>query len=319
MPVGHDPTNGDGMTAHEQRLPSWRPGATRDAVLGFLDEVTTVPVPDRVALFDCDGTLWCERPTYVQLDFFVDELRSRVRARPDIADDPAFAALLGGDPAQVAAVGLEAIAVALAGLFQAWTPEEFSDAARAFMADAVHTERARPLRTMVYQPMLELLDELREHDFTIGLVTGGGTEFVRAVSDDLFGVPPELVVGTLIGYDFSRNVDGRPEVRRTATIDGAANEGASKVTHVQAALGRRPIVAAGNSGGDRELLEWACAGRSPGLAILVDHDDAVREYAYTSRAATFAEPEPITDVATRLGWTTVSMATDWAVVFPPPT
>jgi hypothetical protein len=298
-------------------LPSWRPGPTRDAVTGFLAAVRDVPVAERVALFDCDGTLWCERPSYVQLDFFLAELRARARVDPSLADDPTFAALLGGDRGQLAAIGLQAIGHALAGLFAGWTPEEFTASARAFLADAAHEELGRPLRTIAYQPMLELLDALRDLDFTIGIVTGGGTEFVRAVGHDLFGVPPELVVGTLIGYEFVRTEDGRPGLRRTASIVGVANEGAAKVPHVQAALGRRPILAAGNSGGDRELLEWACTGDRPGLALLVDHDDAEREYAYTGRAATFTEAEPITTVAARLGWTTISMADDWATVFPP--
>ena len=304
------------MTTDAVTLPSWRPGATRDAVLAFLDDATALPLADRVALFDVDGTLWCERPSYVQLDFFLAELRARAQAEPEVATQPAFAALLDGDREQIAAIGLEAIAMALAGLFAGWTPEQFTASARAFMADAVHEGLARPLRTAVYQPMRELIAALRDLDFTVGIVTGGGTEFVRAVAGDLFGVPPELVVGTLIGYEFVRTQDDRPGLRRTARIAGAANEGPAKVGHVQAALGRRPVLAAGNSGGDTELLEWACTGDGPGLALVVDHDDADREYAYTSRAGTFTEVEPVTAVAARLGWTTISMAADWATVFP---
>jgi hypothetical protein len=163
--------------------------------------------------------------------------------------------------------------------------------------------------------MLELLDELRALDFTIGIVTGGGTEFVRRLSDDLYGVPPELVVGTLIGYEFVRE-DDRPVLRRTISLGGRANEGAAKVTNIQTQLGRAPIVAGGNSGGDREMMEWATAGPHPGLAILVDHDDPEREYEYVGRAQTFEESETITDVATRLGWVTVSMQRDWETVFP---
>ena len=162
--------------------------------------------------------------------------------------------------------------------------------------------------------MLELIEELRRHDFTVGIVTGGGTEFVRAISQDLYAVPPELVVGSLIGYRLTTDGSGAPELRRTAGLDGEANEGAAKVSHIQSQLGRRPLLAAGNSGGDREMLEWAAAAPG-GLALLVDHDDADREFAYRSMAVTVAEPEPITTVAGRLGWTVASMARDWAVVF----
>jgi hypothetical protein len=164
--------------------------------------------------------------------------------------------------------------------------------------------------------MLELLEELRRRDFTVCLVSGGGTEFVRAISEDLYGVPPHAVVGTLIEYEFGRE-DGVPVLRRTARAQGHANEGAEKVANMQTQLGRRPILGVGNSGGDRELLEWACAGDGPGLALLVDHDDAEREFQYVSKAESFTESESITDVARRLGWAVVSMARDWATIFPP--
>jgi hypothetical protein len=164
--------------------------------------------------------------------------------------------------------------------------------------------------------MLELLDALREREVTVSVVSGGGTELVRAVSRDLYGVAPELVVGTMVGYDYDRDADGRPRLRRTASVDGAANEGAAKVSAIQAQLGRRPLLAAGNSGGDREMLEWAAGQDGPTLALLVDHDDDAREIAYSSVAQTVEESEPITRVGTRLGWTVVSMARDWDPVFP---
>ena len=298
-------------------LPSWRPGTTRDAVEAFLAAAEGVPVADRVAYFDNDGTLWCERPSYVQLDFFLDALRSRVADDPSIGERAEFAALLGGDRAAVAGIGLERIALALAGLFDGLTPQEFASAAREFMGRATHPALGRPTRSVTYQPMLELIAELRRRDFTVGIVTGGGTEFVRAISDDLYGVPAELVVGTLIGYDVSRDGEGPPVIRRTSALLGVANEGSAKVANIQTQLGRRPILAAGNSGGDREMLEWAQTAGSPSLALLIDHDDAEREFHYTSTAQTFTETEPITDVGARLGWTVVSMARDWDIVFPP--
>jgi phosphoserine phosphatase len=300
-------------------LPSWRPGAVRDAVVGFLDAAVDVPVADRVAYFDNDGTLWCERPSYVQLDFFLDALRRHVAADPSLGERDEFAALLSGDRAAIATIGLERIALSLAGLFEGLTPDEFAAETRAFMSTAQHPTLGRPLSGVIYQPMLELIDELRRRDFTVGIVTGGGTEFVRAISDDLYGVPAELVVGTLINYDVSRDGDGPPVIRRTSGLLGVANEGSAKVANIQTQLGRRPILAAGNSGGDREMLEWALGTGSPSLALLVDHDDAEREFHYTSKAQTFAETEPITDVGARLGWTVVSMARDWDVVFPPET
>jgi len=305
---------------HEDPLPSWRPGGTRDAVEAFLAASEQVPVVDRVAYFDNDGTLWCERPSYVQLDFFLDALRRHVAQDASLGERAEFAALLSGDRAAVAGIGLERIALALAGLFEGLTPEEFAAAARQFMDAAEHPTLGRPTRSMTYQPMSELIAELRRRDFTVGIVTGGGTEFVRAISDDLYGVPAELVVGTLIGYQVGRDGgdgQGPPVIRRTSSLLGVANEGSAKVANIQTQLGRRPILAAGNSGGDREMLEWAQAGGSPSLALLIHHDDAEREFHYTSKAETFAESEPITDVGARLGWTVVSMARDWDVIFPP--
>jgi phosphoserine phosphatase len=299
------------------RLPSWRPGAARDAVLAFLEQSTALPIERRVATFDNDGTLWCERPTYAQYDFFEAALRQAADSDASVRDRPELAAVLDADQAAISELGLERIAMALAGLFEGRTPEAFTDEVRAFFATARHRTLGLPLASTVYQPMLELLDELRRHDFTVCIATGGGTEFVRAVSQALYGVPPEAVVGTLIEYELGRGRDGEPVLVRTGAIHGVANEGAAKVTHIQRQLGRRPVFAAGNSGGDREMLEWALAGDGPSLALLVDHDDDVREHRYVSSAETVTEPEPITAVGERLGWTIVSMARDWATVFPP--
>lgn len=296
-------------------LPSWRDGAARDAIVAFLDASTDVPVDERVAYLDNDGTMWCEKPTYVQLDFFVDALQSRVADDPTLADRPEFAAVLAGDMQAIGDIGLAKVAGALAALFDGQTPEEFAEAADDFLGRFRHRTLGAGIEGVVYQPMLELLAELRAREFTIGIVTGGGTEFVRQVSQRLYDVEPGMVVGTLIGYRFDRDDDGHPVVRRTISQIGSANEGAAKVEHIYAQIGRAPLLAVGNSGGDREMLEWAQANRHGGLAVLIDHDDAAREFAYESKAATFDEDEPITTVARRLGWVVVSMDHDWTTVF----
>ena len=297
------------------RLPSWRPGPTRDAILAFLDGTTDVPVDERVAYLDNDGTMWCEKPTYVQFDFFVDALRQRIEDEPVLADRPEFAAVLSGDMAAIGEIGLAEVAGALAALSDGQTPEQFGDAVDEFLARYRHPTLGAPVRGVIYQPMRELLGELRAHDFTVGIVTGGGTEFVRRVSRQLYGVEAGMVVGTLIGYAFGRDDTGRPLVRRTVSQIGKANEGGAKLENIQSQVGRAPLLAAGNSGGDREMLEWARANRHGGLAVLVDHDDPEREFAYESTAATFVEDESITDVAARLGWLVVSMRRDWETIF----
>ena len=297
-------------------LPSWRPGRTRDALVAFLEATEALPVEARVAAFDNDGTLWCEKPTYVQFDFFEDALRRRAEREPGLRERPELAAVLDLDMAAIGEIGLERVALALAGLFAGIEPEAFTAAARDFMARARHRTLRVPTPATRYQPMLELLDELRRRSFTIYLVSGGGTEFLRAISADLYGVAPETVVGTQVRYELTRRADGRPVLVRTGGVIGGANEGAAKVANVQSQLGRRPILAAGNSAGDREMLEWALSGDGPGLALLLDHDDREREFAYQSVSGTLKEHEPITQVAGRLGWTVISMARDWSTVFP---
>jgi hypothetical protein len=296
-------------------LPSWRQGPTRDAVVDFLDSTASIPPEDRLACFDNDGTLWCERPHYIQFDFLLAALGERVATQPELRDQVEFEALLSGDSAAMAELGLPRIAMALTGLFEGIPPHAFGAHVRRFMAEAVHPTLGRTVRSTVYQPMLELIDELRRRDFAVAIVTGGGTEFVRALSLGLYGVPPELVVGTLIEYDFQSGPDG-PSLRRSNRLLGIANEGPAKVVNIETQLGRRPVLAAGNTGGDREMLEWAHAVDGPSLALLVDHDDPVREFSYEGSAQTVAEVESIGAVARRSGWTVVSMARDFETVFP---
>lgn len=297
-------------------LASWRPGPTRDAITGFLDASGDVPVDERVAYLDNDGTMWCERPSYVQLDFFVDALQQRTAEDASLAERPEFAAVLSGDMAAVGEIGLARVAGALAALFDGETPEEFGQAVDDFLDRYRHPTLGAPVRGVIYQPMLELLDELRAREFTIGIVTGGGTEFVRRVSKRWYGVEPGMVVGTLIGYRFDRDDEGRPVVRRTVAQTSSANEGGAKVEHIHSQIGRAPILGVGNSGGDREMLEWAQSSAHGGLAILIDHDDAEREFAYQSMPGSFEEEKPILEVAAGLGWTVVSMKNDWESVFP---
>jgi len=296
-------------------LPSWRPGAVLEEVAAFLSASASLAPGDRVAVFDNDGTLWCEKPAYFQLEFFRRELEDAVVARPELAERTEYRALLGHDNAALAELGLPRIALALADLCAGLTAEEFSYRSARFLLEEHHPTLGRPFAQAVYQPMLELLAALRVHGFATFIVTGGGTEFVRAVSEQLYGVPPEGVVGTLIEYEYLA-LDGKPALRRTGNVSGGANEGPAKVLNIQQHLGRRPVFAAGNSAGDREMIEWALAQSGPSLGMLIDHDDGGREFAYESVAVTFDTAEQIVDVGRREGWTIVSMLNDWSDVFP---
>ena len=299
-------------------LPSWRPGGTRDALLDFLGQVEEIPPRDRVAVFDNDGTMWSEKPNYTQLEFFVLELQRAVAADASLATRSEYAALLSGDQAAMAEIGLEGVATALLDLFAGTTPREFDDRVAGFFAEQVHPERKVPYRQTRYQPMLELMDELRSRGFDFYMVSAGGAEFVRVIAEDFYGVKPEGVVGSQIDYSFGHDSEGRAQLLRTDHLVGSGpNEGPAKPPNIQRILGRCPSVAGGNSAGDAEMLELAMAYDGPSLALLVNHDDAEREYAYESVAGTFAVDESITDTAARLGWTVVSIRDDWATVFSP--
>ena len=299
----------------ELLLPSWRPGPARESLVRFLDAAEDIPPERRLAVFDNDGTLWCEKPGYAQLDFFVWELQHAVQGRPELADIPEFRAILAGDGDAIAGFGLERVAMALVSLFEGIEPEVFEQRVRTFFADALHPDSGRPYNQLIYQPMLELLEALTTRGFTNCIVTGGGTEFVRAVSHQIYGIPQERVVGTLVTYDI---VDrgGRPTLLRSSRLQGEVNEGDAKIDNIQVALGRRPTLAAGNSPGDAEMLEYVSSGRGPSLSLVVNHDDADREYAYESEAGSFVADESIGATADRLGWTQISMRNDWSTVFP---
>ena len=301
-------------------LASWNDGATRTAILEFVDRVTAeggtdfVPPAERVAVLDNDGTLWCEQPTYVQALFVFARLRDAVASRPELAEQPVVKALLAGDLAGAQQYGMEAIAGVLLELDAGRTTEEFTRDAEAWLAAAKHPRFGVPFRELAYAPMVELMELLRSREFRVFIVTGGGVEFVRAVGEELYGVAPDDVVGSAVQVDFERR-DGRVVLVRKAAMLGSPNEGPPKAVNIQAHIGRRPIFAAGNSAGDTEMLEYAHTGEHPSLCLVVDHDDEEREYAYSGASVTNPDAESIVDTASRLGWTVVSMRDDWNRVF----
>jgi phosphoserine phosphatase len=271
-------------------LASWNEGPARTAILDYLDRIADVPAADRIAVVDNDGTLWCEKPTYIQAFFMLQ----RARADPSLPLE------------QLAQVLLEAHA----GL----TTEEFDAAVLEWLDGFRHPRFGTPFTGLVYAPMLELLALLREHGFRVFIVTGGGVDFVRPVGAQLYGVEPDDVIGSAIEVEFQRR-DGRIVLTRTARLAGSPNEGAPKVNAIHAHIGRRPVVAIGNSAGDREMLEYAHTGALPSLCLVVDHDDEAREYAYGGEAVTNPDAEPIVTTAARFNWPVISMRDDWSRVF----
>jgi phosphoserine phosphatase len=296
-------------------LPSWNDGPVREAVVEFLDASCAVPIDERVAVFDNDGTLWCEKPNYVQLIFMLDQLHRAASADPSLVERPEYRALIEQDAATQAELGLAAIVTSLIELCAGIEPAEFDHRVRTFFSSARHPDLDVPFIALRYAPMLELIEALRARGFSVFIATGGGTEFVRAISNEFYGVDAERVVGSAVGYRVARDAHDRPLLLRTAELFGDVNEGPSKVSNIQRALGRRPIFAAGNSPGDSDMLDYALTAPGPSMAMLIDHDDATREYAYESTAGSFESDGSIAAIGRRRGWTVVSMRDDWAHVF----
>ncbi len=301
-------------------LPSWNDGAAKARIVAFVQAVTTQGGPEfvapaeRIAVFDNDGTLWSEQPMYFQLAFAIDRARAMVAKNPALASRPAFKAAAAGDMKALAATGekglLELVALTHAGN----TAEEFAQVVGDWVRTARHPTLKRPYTELTFTPMRELLDYLRANGFRTWIVSGGGVEFLRVVSEELYGVPPEQVVGSSIRTKYEVR-DGRPAIVRLPEID-FIDDKAGKPVGIHKAIGRRPIAAFGNSDGDFQMLEWTTSGPGPRLGVLIRHDDAAREFAY-DRASHFGRLARGLDEGPARGWTIVSMKGDWNRVHGP--
>jgi phosphoglycolate phosphatase-like HAD superfamily hydrolase len=301
-------------------LPSWNDGAAKAAILRFVSNVTTlggpgyVPVAERIAVFDNDGTLWAEQPTYFQLMFAFDRVKALAPRHPEWRTQAPFKAVLAGDMDALAAGGERAVAAVIAASHSGLTTDEFGAAARDWLRTARHPKTGTPLTDLVYAPMLELLDYLRANGFKTFIVSGGGVEFIRAFADSVYGIPPEQVIGSQGKLRFEMR-DGKPVLVKLAELQ-FVDDGPGKPVAIQTIIGRRPIAAFGNSDGDREMLEWTWAGPGARLALLVHHTDAGREWAY-DRASPVGRLDKALDEAQASGWTVVDMKADWKQVFAP--
>jgi phosphoserine phosphatase len=300
-------------------LPSWIDGAPKRALLDFVAAVTAeggpdfVRPPERIAVFDNDGTLWVEQPAYTQLLFILDRIRALAPRNPAWQEDPVFRAAIAGD-LRAAAAGGTAGLLRLAGTAQAGnTPEEFQGTAAGWLATARDRRWSRPYTQLVYRPMLEVLAFLRARGFTTFIVSGGGVEFVRAFSEGVYGIPPHQVVGSTFALRPGEQ-DGRVTLTREPHVD-FVDDGPGKPVGIARHIGRRPIAAFGNSDGDLQMLQYTTEDPGRRLGMVVHHDDAEREYAY-DRDSHVGRLARALDEAPRRGWVVVSMRQDWARVFP---
>jgi len=300
-------------------LPSWKDTAPKKAIVTFVEQVTRegspsfVPVAERIATFDNDGTLWAEQPMYFQLAFALDRVRALAPQHPEWRTKEPFASLLKGDVKAALAGGEKTILEIVMATHAGMTTEEFEQIVRDWLASAKHPKTGRLYTEMVYQPMLELLDFLRANGFKTFIVSGGGIEFMRPWTEKVYGIPPEQVVGSSIKTKFEMR-DGKPVLVRLPEID-FIDDKAGKPVGINSHIGRRPIAAFGNSDGDLEMLQWTTAGRGTRLALIVHHTDAEREWAY-DRESSIGHLDKALDQAQAKGWTVVDMKNDWKIIYP---
>jgi len=300
-------------------LPSWNDGPAKQAILTFVEQVTDssrptfVPVEERIATFDNDGTLWVEHPMYTQLAFALAMVKALAPQHPEWTTQQPFRAVLENDLKALATSGekglMELVMVTHAGM----TTDEFATSVSDWLASAKHPRFEKPYTECVYQPMIELLNYLRANKFKTFIVSGGGVEFMRPWTDKAYGVPPEQVLGSSIKTKYEYR-DGAPVILRLPEIF-FVDDHEGKPVGIQKFIGRRPIAAFGNSDGDLQMLQWTAAGKGPRLMMFVHHTDAEREYAY-DRKSHFGRLDKALDEAERRGWNVIDMKKDWKVIFP---
>ncbi len=304
----------------DRPLPSWSDGPARDAILAFVQGVCDpvnsdyLPPQDRIATFDNDGTLWCEQPMYVQLRFALDRLAELAPAHPEWRDQPAISAALSGDLQAAVADGYDGLIAIVVATHSGVTTAEFQASVTAWLAQARHPRFGRPYDELVYQPMIELLDYLRTQQFRVFIVSGGGSDFMRTFTDRVYGVPTQDVIGTTFATRFEARGTGFVLNRepKVAFVD----DGPGKPVGIHRHIGRRPVMAFGNSDGDLQMLQWTTTGDGPRFGAIVHHTDAEREYAY-DRESSVGRLNVALDQAAPRDWTLIDMKRDWATVFPP--
>ena len=300
-------------------LPSWNEGPSKKQIIEFVQAVTAegskdyVKPAERIAVFDNDGTLWTEQPAYFEVLFAFDEVKRLAPQHPDWKTTQPFKAVLEGDHQALAATGMDGLLKIIGATHTGVSTEAFIDNAKNWPKQARHPKTGKPFNQMIYQPMLEMLDYLRSQQFKTYIVSGGDTAFMRAFAEEVYGVPPEQVIGSNFVTQFQLN-NGQPQVLRTAKL-AHNDDGPGKPESIDAIIGRRPILAFGNSDGDLQMLQWTAAGKGKRFMGLVHHTDAKREWAY-DRNSQVGRLDKALDQARTQHWTVVDMASEWRRIYP---
>ena len=306
-------------------LPSWNNGAAKQAIIAFVQATTDasspkfVPEEARVATFDQDGTLWVEHPMYTQVLYCLERVPVLVKQKPQLRDRQPFKTILSGDREAIAKLSLHELEEVLFATLTGMTVDQFNTEAKAWIAAAKHPRWDRLYTDLTYQPMQEVLRYLRANGYKTYIVTGGGQDFVRVYAEQVYGIPPEQVVGTAGGTTYGYDKDGNPILTKDPKLL-LNDDNAGKPEGIHLMIGRRPYAAVGNSTGDRQMLEYTQAGDGARLPMIVLHDDAKREYAYgpaqglpDTKVGTFTQA--LYDEAKKKGWTVISMKNDWKRIF----
>ncbi len=300
-------------------LPSWNEGTTKAAIINFVEDVTKeespyfIEVNRRIATFDNDGNLWSEQPIYFQLFFAIDRVKQMALEHPEWTEEQPFKAVLEDDIPALLHSGEHGLLKLVMASHAGNTTEEFQSIVQDWISNARHPRFDRPYNELIYQPMLELLQYLRDNDFKTFIVSGGGIEFMRAWVEEAYGIPPEQVVGSSIKTEFVVE-DGVPRIRRLPQLD-FIDDKAGKPLGINKFIGRRPVFASGNSDGDLQMLQWTAAGKGKRFALYLHHTDSIREWAY-DRNSHIGRLDKGLDEAKEKSWTVIDMKKDWKVVYP---
>ncbi|MCR9210940.1 MAG: haloacid dehalogenase-like hydrolase [bacterium] len=300
-------------------LASWNDNAAKQSIVAFVERVTEegssdfVPVEERIATFDNDGTLWSEQPYYFQLAFALDRVKAMAPDHPEWKTKQPFKGVLEGDLKAVMAGGKKSLIEIVAATHAGMTADEFEQIVTDWISTAKHPKTGRLYKEMIYQPMLELLTYLRANGFKTFIVSGGGIDFMRPWTEATYGIPPEQVVGSSIKTRYEVR-DGKPVIVRLPEVD-FVDDKEGKPVGIHSHIGRRPILAAGNSDGDWQMLQYTTIGHSPSFALIVHHTDGEREWAY-DRQSHIGQLDKALDDAKQKGWTVVDMKQDWKSIYP---
>jgi phosphoglycolate phosphatase-like HAD superfamily hydrolase len=313
------------VQAQTDPLPSWNDGPAKQAIVAFVQATTDkaspkfVPPEARIATFDQDGTSWVSHPMYTQVLYCLERVPAVVKAKPELKNVEPFKTVLSGNREAMAKLKMPDLEKILVATLTGMPVEQFVAEVKDWLATAKHPRWDRPYTDLVYLPMLEVMKYLRANGYKTYIVTGGGQDFVRVYSEQVYGIPPEQVVGTAGGTKFGYAKDGKPFLTKEPKLL-LNDDKAGKPEGIHLMIGRRPYAAFGNSTGDQQMLEYTTAGEGARLGMLVLHDDATREYAYgpaqdlpDTKVGTFTQA--LYDEAKKKGWTVISMKNDWKRVF----